>query len=197
MNTWICKAALAGAALGLLSACGEGGPSISLLDGLSAGGSKAEEGALAQTLMANGAFTLVPPQGYCIDRASLKQRFALMARCDTLGAPSQAAGAPLGIITVSVTPAGAEESLPSAAQTADAAKLARVDDENAQNEAIVFRAEGAPPLADLAVSHWRANTRVADQLMGIALYGPEGGRAISNEGREVLRELIAKSRAAS
>lgn len=37
--------------------------------------------------MANGALTLVAPEGFCIDKRSLKSSFALLARCDTLGTP--------------------------------------------------------------------------------------------------------------
>ncbi len=197
MSTWSCKAAIAGAGLTLLGAC-EGGPGIDLLDGLSTGGGTDKKDlALSQSLMANGALTLVPPQGFCIDRRSLQQRFALMARCDTLGAPSVARGAPLGFITVSVTPADAEATLPTAQQTADAAKLSRIEGESASAETLTYRAEGVPPVKDVAVVHWRGKARVAEQFIGVALYGPEGGRAVSAEGREIVLDLIRRTKEAS
>lgn len=193
MTTWSCKSALAGAALLALAAC-EDGQSMSFLEGI---GSAPRNVALSRSQMANGAFTLVPPRGFCIDRRNLSQRFALLARCDTLGAPDQIGGAPLAIITISVTPGGADVSLPTAQHVADAARLARVDANTSDNNAITFRAEGPPPVAGLDDRHWRGTARVGDYLMGVAVYGPSGGRAISTEGREVLNELIRRTRAAS
>jgi hypothetical protein len=153
--------------------------------------------ALLQTQMASGAFTLVAPQGFCIDQSTLRQTFALMARCDTLGAPDKAAGAPVGIITVSVTNLRPAAQLPTAQDIADAAQLARISAETSQNDAITFRAEGPPPAKDLDVKHWRGLARVENKLLGIALYGPKGARAVSSEGREVLNSLIRRTREGS
>ncbi len=196
MSTWNCKAATAGVALLLLGAC-EGGQGAGLLDGLSTGAMGKKNHALSQAQMANGAVTLLPPQGFCIDRRNLSQRFALLARCDTLGAPHSSRGAPLGIITVSVTPSAAGAELPSAQQTADAAKLARVEGESRSSDTVTFRAEGAPPISGVGIRHWRGKARVADQLIGIAFYGPEGGRAASADGREIVLDLIRRTRGGS
>ena len=199
MTTWTSKAPLALAALIALGACEDGQGAAGLLANLQAPSDAAAAApvALAQTQMASGAFTLVPPQGFCIDKSALSQRFALMARCDALGAPSKSAGAPVGIITVSVTNAGRVEILPTAQETADAAKLARVDAVKSENDSITFRAEGTPPAAGLDVKHWRGTLRIGGQIVGLALYGPKGGRAETSEGREMLNELIRRSRKAS
>lgn len=190
MTIWTCKTTLAVAACIALTAC----DALPVLDGLSA---PKDAVALSQSAMANGAFTLVAPQGFCIDKTSLKQRFALMARCDTLGAPSAAAAAPLGILTVSVTPNATSGALPTPDETADAAKLARVTAVTSEANAVTFRAEGSPPSAGLGVAHWRGTARIGGHLIGIALYGPKDGRAISSEGRETINDMIRRTKEAS
>ena len=193
MIIWTSKAALLAAAVLGLGAC-DGIQTAGFLGGLSVATSAPEESvALAQTQMANGAFTLVPPRGFCIDKNTLRQNFALMARCDVLGAPDRAGGAPVGIITVSVTALKDDASLPTPEQVADAAKLARISAEKSQSRAITFRAEGAPPAAGLDAKHWRGVAQIGDRLMGIALYGPKGARAVSSEGREVINDLIRQT----
>jgi hypothetical protein len=192
MITWICKrAALAGLCLGL-AACDRVDPA-GFIGGLIPGG-KVENVALSQTLMANGAFTLVPPDGFCIDKDTLRQQFALMARCDTLGAPRLAGGAPVGLITVSVTALAPDAPLSTAQEIADASKLSRIDSAQASNEVLTFRAEGSPPAKGLDALHWRSVARVKDQMLGIALYGPKDARAVSEEGRDILQSLIRRSR---
>lgn len=195
MTTWISKPALAVTACFALTAC-DALPSLPVLDSLSA----PKDGpavALSQTKMANGAFTLVPPQGFCIDQSTLKQRFALMARCDTLGIADGAAGAPVGIITASVTPVASPDTLPSPTETADAFKLARISDIHTDLNTVTFRAEGTPPSPDLGIAHWRGTVRIGGQLLGIALYGPKDGRAVSAEGLGLLNGLIRRSREAT
>ena len=60
---------------------------------------------------------------------------------------------------------------------------------------LTFRAEGTPPANGLDVTHWRAVARVKDQMLGIALYGPQDARAVSEEGRDILNSLVRRSRA--
>lgn len=194
MTTWTSKTALAVAALVALTAC----DALPALEGLAAPQDAATPSvALSETKMANRAFTLVPPDGFCIDKATLNQRFALLARCDTLGAADMGAGAPVALITVSITPQGTTESLPTPEQTADAMKLARVDALKADTDSQTFRAEGSPPASGLDVKHWRGAMRIGGQVASLALFGPKGGRAVSSEGREILNGLIKRSQAAS
>jgi hypothetical protein len=197
MTTWNFKAPFALVALFALVGCEEGADG-GLMAALSSDSTaSADVIALSQTQMGNGAFTLVPPQGFCIDKASLKQRFALMARCDALGAPDRATGAPLGIITVSTTAQKNADRLPAAQETADAAKLAGVSSISSTSTAVTFRAAGKPVIDGLDTQHWRANLQVGGQTVGIALYGKKGGRAVSTEGREILNDLIRRTLKAS
>ena len=192
MTTWSFRGSVAALALLALTACeeGQGG---AFLGGLSTG----QTAALSQATMAFGGVTLVPPRGFCIDRNSLKQRFALMARCDRLGAPSAAADAPLAVITVSFSTVESGAELPTPAHTATALTLTDISAEETTENSVIFRAKGAPPIEGMADKHWRAHARIGDQLMGLALYGPEAGRAVSREGRGILSEVISASTPAS
>jgi hypothetical protein len=191
MTTWICKGAVfAGVLLGL-GAC-DGVETAGLLGSLSSI-MPAENVALSETQMANGALTLVPPDGFCIDKSSLRQSFALMARCDKLGAASLAGGAPVGLITISVTALDPEASLPTPQELAEASKLTELGAEKSKGNALTFSAKGEPPARGLAESHWRGLARVGDQMISLALFGPEGARAVTIEGREILNSLIRRT----
>jgi len=194
MNIWNCKAAAL--ALTLLAGC-EDGTGGAFLDGLNALGNAGPDVALSQARMGSGALNLVPPRGFCIDKRSLKQNFALLARCDKLGVPSAAADAPLGLLTVSLATVPPGMSLPSANATARALDLERVGAPIDGDGSILFRVSGDAPLADAGPVHWRGTAIIGTQLLGLALYGPENGRAVSAEGRAVLFGLIANSSAAS
>lgn len=192
MIIWTCKGALAALALTTLAACAAGqGPSF--LDGLSALGTPREAKPFSQVTMAQGAVTLKAPRGFCIDPRSLKQRFALMARCDTLGAPGAAQDAPLGLITVSVAPANNGTDVPTPQDTAAALGLTQVANANATGRGLTFRANGSAPLEGVAETHWRGTTLIGGYVMSVALFGPKGGRAASTEGRGIVEQLMARS----
>lgn len=191
MTTWTCSKVLAALALTLLAACEEGQGGA-----LFPASKPARAVALSQAKLASGSVALIPPPGFCIDKASLRQNFALMARCDALGVPSAAGNAPVGIILASVTTA-AQNALPSPADTAAAHDLSAVSDVIEQDTSITFRANGQPPAPGLSDSHWRGTARMGDRIMAIALFGPDGGRVSGAEGREVINRLIAASRAGS
>jgi len=188
MTTWTCKGTAAAIALSVLAAC-EDGQGAGFLQGLVPGGT-APPVALSQANMAFGAVTLVPPAGFCIDRGSLKQNFALMTRCEALGAPSSVAGTPFGIITASFSSASAI--VPTPSDTAAALELEAVSDAIAREASVTFRAKGTPPADGLSDTHWRATALIGTQMMGLAFYGPVDGQAVSSEGRAILVSLITK-----
>ena len=73
MNTWTFKGLVTTLATCLaLAGC-------DAVDGLALSGAFDRE-PLKTAELADGAITLVPPEGFCIDPRSLKARFALMAR---------------------------------------------------------------------------------------------------------------------
>ncbi|MGJ8615888.1 MAG: hypothetical protein ACSHWS_03545 [Sulfitobacter sp.] len=197
MTTWTCKGPIAAFALLALSAC-EGGQGAALFGALpgSAITGKASK-PLSQVNMAGGAFTLVAPRGFCIDGTSVKKQFALMARCDVLGAPQAADDAPLAFITVSVLPISAEKAPPTVEHLAAANKLRNISDPRTKNGQLIFRATGVAPIDGVSTTHWRGTTQKGGQLIGIALYGPENGRAVSGEGRSIISAVMSRSQSNS
>ena len=187
MTTWRSSLAALGALLAL------GGCDEAALGGLLGGGAPP----LTQAAMVAGDVTLAAPPGFCIDRVNLRPQFALLARCDTLGARQAASDAPIGVISVSVAPAGPLPDLPSAEDLAQAYGLGAPRDASAGDRLILFRAEGPAPIEGMAPTHWRAAARIGEYMLGLTLYGPEGGAAISAEGAVILRSLVARSRAQS
>ncbi len=191
MNIWNCKAPVAALALSTLAGC-EGGFDASFLDGFSL---KQKDAALSQAKMAFGAVTLVAPSGFCIDKCSLQQQFAIMARCDKLSVPSAAGGAPLGIITASFAPALPGSPVPTPAQTAAALGLIAIIDPVEDAAHVTFRATGAEALPGASPEHWRATARVANQTLSLALHAPEDGLALDGEGRDILTAVIVAAKA--
>lgn len=197
MITWTCKGpAAAIVALSLLAGCDEG-QGASFLEGLNpprtATGPKAAPVTEAQ-MMGKG-FTLVAPRGYCIDPKNLTARFAIMARCDVLGQSNTSLGAPLGIITASISPARPDTTLPTPDQSARAMGLRDVHNTTRHSKSVVFRASGTAPTQDVADQQWRGTALIGGYLIGLAVYGPKNGAAVSGEGGAMISALITGSRA--
>jgi len=148
---------------------------------------------LTQALMMRGAVTLVPPTGYCIDPDSLTQSFAVMARCDTLGADTGSHGAPAGVLAVSLSRQAADAPLPSAQDITTAAGLSAPQHLQKSDNGIVFKTSGTVTASDLSPEHWRSVVHVGEFMMGAALYGPANRRAVSEEGAGVLRDMIKRT----
>lgn len=192
MTTWTFKAPLVAISLTALSAC-EDGQGVNLF----AGALGADPKPLSQADMAGGIVTLVAPSGFCIDSASLKQRFALMARCDRLGAAAAAGAAPLGVITVSLSKVAPGSALPDPQVTGAALGLSEVSAPTGDENSQIFRARGPAPTDDLDGRHWRATALINGQLMGVALYGPKGDAEVHEEGRSIITTLIERTRGAN
>ena len=137
---------------------------------------------------------LVPPHGYCIDHRSLKSKFALMARCDAIAKDAGTGGAPVGIIAVSVAPLTDGAGLPAPGDVAAVANLENVRDVRQADGQVSFRADGAAPGPGFGQTHWRSVARVGSVSLGVSLHGPDNGRAVSSEGRDILNELISRTR---
>jgi hypothetical protein len=195
MTTWTCKGPFTAFALLLLGGCDEGG--LALGRGTASGPSATQSQPLSKVRMAGGAVRLVAPAGYCIDRESLQPGFALLARCDILGATSSDANVPLAVIAVSLLPAPEASAPPAPELTAAAAGLTSVTQSVITDQETIFRATGAAPAPGLSGDHWRGTALIKGHLLGVALYGPDRGRPIGEEGRGLLRKLIRATRAAS
>ena len=159
--------------------------------------SPTRQAAFQQTDMVGGAVTLVAPAGFCIDRSALKPQFALLARCDALGSQASTGSTPIGVIAVSVTPAPGAVALPSAGQIATASGLGAPRNTQSSRTRTIFRSTGPAPVDGMSDTQWRGAALVGGYLLGVALYGPEGGRAVSGEGSKVVSALIEGTASAS
>lgn len=186
MNTWSFKRPLCALVLFATAACGNTGGVIGNIGAV-------ENTAVPQAQMAFGAVTLIPPKGYCVDTRTLSQQFAMLARCDVLGAPDDVSDTPLGMIAVSFADVGEADTLPSPEQTAQALGLTEVSDQVVEEDRVFFRANGQAPIRQMAPQHWRGNALIAGYVVGLALYGPKGGRALSAEGQNLLNTLVSQT----
>lgn len=197
MTTWISKKVSFLGLVGLLGACDS---PLETSGGLLSALKPPQDAALpavplTQAMMMRGQVTLVPPGGYCIDPDSLTQSFALMGRCDLLGAAAGSSAAPAGVLTVSIARGAKDTPLPSAAQVAEAANVSTPQDTRETDDRVIFKTAGTPPSADLASSHWRGVAKIDRFIIGAALFGPEGQRAVSGEGATVLEQMLERTMA--
>ncbi len=195
MNTWTFKGLIAAAILSTLGGC-EGGPAQFNL--LQAPQGTPQAAPLRQADLARGAVTLVPPDGFCIEPRSLRANFAILARCDTLGDPLGALDAPLGMITISV-----ERIAPDAAPVTESSLRAALRDteileSQSQDGIVLIRARAPSPAREgLSAVYWRAAGRIGAQQLGLAAYGPEGGRITGPDGARLLVQLAKRTEAQS
>tara|TARA_B110000879_G_scaffold209020_1_gene295797 strand:- start:437 stop:994 length:558 start_codon:yes stop_codon:yes gene_type:complete len=148
---------------------------------------------LTQALMMRGNVTLVPPTGYCVDPENLSQSFALMARCDNMGAATGGEGSPAGVLTVSLARNGLNPKIPTAEEVAAAAGVSAPEKARQTDTSVIFRTKGTAPSSDLSPTHWRSVSKVGKFTMGASLFGPEGRRAITDEGATLLEEMIKRT----
>lgn len=195
MTTWTSKPVAALGIVVMLGACDAVEQGGGLLAGLAPPGDTALPPVpLTKAMMMQGKVALVPPRGYCIDPESLTQSFALMARCDALGAAEGGSGAPIGVLTVSFArDREANSPIPTAQEIVAATGLGTPQSTRSHAGSVVFKTSGPPPVADLSPLHWRSVSRVGGYTMGAALFGPADRRAVSEEGAEFLTEMIRRT----
>lgn len=196
MTIWTSKPLVALGFVSLLGAC----DAVDTDGGLLAGLTPPEDAALpavplTRAMMMRGNVTLVPPSGYCIDPESLSQSFALMARCDNMGAAAGGEGAPAGVLSVSLARNVLNPTLPTAQEVAIAATVTPPEDTREIENSVIFRTKGAAPSAELSPTHWRSISKIGKYTMAASLFGPEGRRAVSSEGADVLADMIKRTTA--
>jgi hypothetical protein len=194
MNTGICKkTALGLTALMVLSACSEG-PVFDLTQKTGTASETKPMPPLIKAQMVEGAVTLVPPLGYCIDPSSLTQTFALMARCDLLNAENGAFDAPIGLITASLAKSRGR---PLSAVDVAHASNAKVIETLEKNGLKIVRAETLIPPKGLAKTHYRAATQIDGFDLSLALFSPTESEAQGSRGASILQNLVKASHDAS
>ena len=180
MNTGTSKGVLVGSILLGLAACED----FAALD--LAGATTGENLALTNATLAGGTIKLVPPPGFCVDKRSLRQSFALMARCDTLGG-RLTTDAPLALITATtVEVTGAAQISTSDFEGSSEQVLQRRDDD----DLALVQVRGTPPSDDMRDTYWRAAARVGNQVVGLALYEPSGAGALGDTAPSLLARTV-------
>lgn len=201
MSIWTCKQGLLAFACALiLSACGTV-PSDELAAFPSLGGEtdapeeRRTDVSLKQTDLAGGALTLVPPDGFCIDKRGLKDNFAVVARCDALGGSDGAFDTSLGIILVSVAPVSENANV-------EQLLLASFDDDVQVQElfgleplALAHLKGGAPKGVDPV--YWKGLSSVNGHLISLSAFALKGGSFATEEGGRVLIALATRMANAS
>ncbi|WP_147109641.1 hypothetical protein [Tateyamaria sp. syn59] len=181
MSTGTSKGVLLGTLLLTLSACED-------FAGLNLAGT-GEGFALSGANLAGGTVKLMPPPGFCVDKRSVRDSFAIMARCDTLGG-QHTADAPLAIITATtVAVDGAAQIDTSAFEGTSETVLQRTED----GALAVVQVTGAPPSPDMRGTYWRGAAQVGNQVLGLAAYEDANSTALDQLGQSLLTQTVERT----
>ena len=191
MNTWTCKGtALAGLTALSLAGCDPGA-------GVGAGASSGTP-PLGEVPLSGGAVRVVMPFGYCIDPRSLREDFALAARCDTLGGQGPYGSLPLALITIMATPlpqGGPRPDMTSLKAGLNGAQILR--EAVSGTQPLILARDGTPPSPGLSATHWKSVFTAGGQVVALSLYAPEDSPALRGEGAALLRDLASGTRLAT
>lgn len=200
MSTWISRASAILLAASGLAGCdpATGLPFAAELDARSDDG----RARMAQTTLAGGDITITAPDGYCIDRRSLRRAgqngFVVMARCDTLGVRGFFGGYDLAVITVTAGPTDSTITAPTPAEVARSVGTGKVlAERNREGLAMVRLDKGSEAFDGVSDTHWRGGFVLNSHLIGLGLYAPATSGALGNGGAALLNELAERSRAAT
>lgn len=155
--------------------------------------------ALPRADLADGRISVSGPQGYCIDASTLRSAstggFAAIASCNILSGGTGPIVEPV-LLTVSVSPSPG--TAPSPAQLAEAL----------QTELLQSRALSAVTAGQMATGgaaafrgsdprHWRGAFLIGGDLVGLALYAPQGSPLVGAQGAAFLNTVSMRIRAES
>ena len=201
MSTWISRLAVVALAALTLSGCDE----ATGLPFAAEFGSVAENpgrSRMAQVPLSGGQVVLSVPDGYCIDRQSLRRigpnGFALVARCDTVGVRGFFVAHELAVITVTTAPQKPGSEAPTPRAVAASAGATKVLDQKHRDGLALVRLDGAAQTPEgVSTVHWRGAFTLNGHLVGIGLYAPEGSSALKGGGAALITDLAERTRKAS
>jgi len=201
MRIWISKPALALLGLvGLALAACEAGPGIfAFLPNQDEAPASTEQrqpqlNALPRANMMRGQVVLVPPQGYCVDKTALQNNFAILARCDALGARSRYASS-VGIITVAINRVGERVDL-AALLPASLPEGTAIRARHDSADFSVAQVRGNAP-SGVSDQYWRGLAQVGPYMMGLAIYGAPKSDVTNASGQRLLGALVQRTASAS
>lgn len=196
---------LGGALMKMTAALLRGLIGLSLVTGLAACLSTGEQSVtrrsnvLDQAALAGGEVIVAAPQGYCIQKDSLKPRssggFALVASCEQLtGFVSGYQVEPV-VMTVSAVPRASEAPEPDAAEIASALGDRKVLRRLHGDGLTVVQVQSVEALsAEADPTHWRGMMVINGYMVGLALYGPRDSAASREKGLTQMMWLAERIR---
>ncbi|MFW8594012.1 hypothetical protein [Cribrihabitans neustonicus] len=148
--------------------------------------------------MAGGSLRLAAPEGFCIEprssSATASGGFALLVPCGHSWQPGRKGA----VLTAAAGPAAAGTATPSASDIAAMFPGAELQESRTGGPLPLVRlkhagytAKGASPV------HWRGAFVLEGHLVALALYAPEGSRALGSHGARLLEQLTRATLAAS
>jgi hypothetical protein len=149
--------------------------------------------------IAGGALSVISPDGFCVSNKGLKKRangsFVLFASCDALGQSDAGAAQFNAFITLTTIPrpngyrVTSDDLFDLAEGNVDTAI-------NTENMPLV-QVSGGTPVADwVSDTHWRGAFTRNGHIVMLALYAEDGGRALTSEGADLLRQLERRTTSA-
>ncbi len=178
------RAVVAGVLLMSLSGC------LSL-SGFGGEEDEAPDLGLHRAELAGGDVVVVAPQGYCIQRETLRSGatggFALLASCETLTGYISGYDVEPAVMTIAAVPRHSEAPEPDAEEIAASLgdrKLLRRIHGDGLTIVQVEAPEGLTPEDD--PRHWRAMMVLNGKMVGLAVYGPKGSAVTGEKGLTML-----------
>lgn len=166
---------------------------------LAASEAQASHTVLRKARLARGQVLVAPPDGYCVDGDSLKDRgsgFALVAPCSLLTARVQANDVLPALMTVSTNRG---EGLPTALELASELPDAEIIDAIDGKGITLLHLDGAVPsiMANADSRHWRGVISVNGHLVALGLFAENGSPLTGKEGIVAITTLAENIRAQS
>ncbi len=178
MNTWTSRVCAAVLTSLTLAGC-EGGLGLTGSD----------TAALRTAPLGQGAVTLVAPSGFCIDTRSLRTQFALMARCDTLGADG-AEDAPLALITATTATLTDPQTITPETLGANGETVV---DRADRDGLMLVQLRGTPPNPAFRETYWRAAGQIGDQIVGLTLYEAQDSAPLGASAPRILAQTMQRT----
>lgn len=195
----LAKAAAAVLTGAFLTACSSAPQSLSFA-ARDAGPSPLQGGQIMS--FANGEVLLAAPESYCFDQRSSAADgsggFALIAHCSRLEGRGWFGARKAAVLTASIGPAKQDALAPQATDIAAMFPGARLLESREDQLLPLVRlefpeavAKGASPV------HWRGAFVLDRHLVALALYAPDGSRALGSHGAALLNEVTHRTLEAS
>lgn len=165
-------------------------------------GGEVQRNVVRSVTLYDGEVVVRGPDGYCIDRRSLRDRasqsFVMLASCESLSGVRGKEVEPV-IMTLTVLPDRAGASRPSANEIAASLPGTQVLKavEGDDLSLVHFASGGDQALAGKDPRHWRGAMSVNGHLIGLALYARLGGKMAGEEGQSLLSSLSQNTKSAS